>query len=63
MTFRANYLLRRTRDYSKRFIEALKDEHEKFLTQAEYRAGPTQLSRELNKTINTGKFVTQASLA
>lgn len=61
LTFRTNYLLRRTKDDSKKLMDtarsALDDEHANFLTQTEYEASPTQLSIETNITISKGKFL------
>nr|XP_036230477.1 uncharacterized protein LOC106626232 isoform X2 [Bactrocera oleae] len=57
LTFRTNYLLRRTKDDSKKLMDtarssALDDEHANFLTQTEYEASPTQLFIETNITIS-----------
>ncbi|XP_018794702.1 PREDICTED: uncharacterized protein LOC108972527 [Bactrocera latifrons] len=55
LTFRTNFLLRRSKDDSKSFGDtarsALVDEDANFMNQAEYKANPTQLSIKINKVI------------
>ncbi|XP_028895450.2 uncharacterized protein LOC105211182 [Zeugodacus cucurbitae] len=56
LTFRTNYLLRRTKDDSKQFKDtgrsALDNEHAQTLPQTEYEASPTQVTEELNEAIS-----------
>ncbi|XP_039954311.1 uncharacterized protein LOC120770798 [Bactrocera tryoni] len=67
LTFRTNFLLRRTKNDSKIFRDtarsALDDEHANYMNQAEYEVNPTQFSIEVNKVITDGLADWQQTIA